>query len=241
MLTLYFSGTGNTKYIAERLSERMGAQCVSIEADFAFDAAIATADLIAVCYPIYGSRVPLIMRRFVNRHMEAFRGKRIIILVTQVTFSGNGARAFLDLLPTDHVEVLYAEHLPMPNNVCNLWPLYRKPSDVQNKKQIRRGIGRLERVCADLEAGRVKRRGFSRVSQFFGNLQGAAWQDRGERLMGQNLKIHSDCTVCGLCVSLCPMRNLKPVLKLPVYTRGYSRNTRCASSICGGKRDTSPP
>ena len=52
MLTIYFSGTGNTKYIAELFSQKMGANCLSIEADVDFQAEIIAHDSIAFCYPI---------------------------------------------------------------------------------------------------------------------------------------------------------------------------------------------
>jgi flavodoxin len=64
-LTIYFSGTGNTKYIAGLFSRKMDAACFSIESDVDFSTEIKQHDTIAVCYPIYGSRVPLIMREFV--------------------------------------------------------------------------------------------------------------------------------------------------------------------------------
>ena len=117
MLVLYFSGTGNTKYIAELFSEKMGAQCLSIEGGTDFDMAVAGHDIIAFCYPIYGSRVPLIMRGFVARHMAALKGKNLIIFATQLMFSGDGARVLCDLFPKGHIKVTYAEHFLMPNNV----------------------------------------------------------------------------------------------------------------------------
>ena len=119
MLTLYFSGTGNTKYLASLFSDNMHGQCVSIEADVDFAALIASSSTIAFCYPIYGSRMPRNMRKFVHEHVTALKGKRLIIFVTQWLFSGDGARVLLDLLPSNHVEVIYAEYFNMPNNISN--------------------------------------------------------------------------------------------------------------------------
>ena len=69
MLTLYFSGTGNTKYVAELFSRKMSARCFSVEDDADFSVEIKAHETIAFCYPIYGSRVPLIMRLFTHKHM----------------------------------------------------------------------------------------------------------------------------------------------------------------------------
>jgi len=209
MLTLYFSGTGNTAYLARLFSERMGAKCLSIEAEADFSAEIADHDTIAFCYPIYGSRPPRNMRAFAAQHAAVLRGKRVIIFVTQVLFSGDGARSILDSLPADHVEVIYGEHFLMPNNVSNLWPLYRRNSLRRTERYRVRTAAKLELACGDIRAGRVKKRGFSGFSRFLGKIQGAAWLRRGEIIMGRNLKIHKNCTVCDLCVTICPVQNLE--------------------------------
>jgi len=229
MLTLYFSGTGNTKYLARLFSKNMDARCLSIEAEADFFTEFATHDTIAFCYPIYGSRVPLILRKFVERHAESLRGKRLILFATQVAFSGDGARAFLDLLPPDHVQVIYAEHFFMPNNVSNLWPLYRQPSPARIAKKFRQVQDKIALVCEDIRAGRVKKRGFSKFSQALGKLQGPAWQGKAEVLMGQNLRVHSNCTVCGLCVALCPMQNFEERDDKIVHKKNCTVCYRCVN------------
>lgn len=209
MLTLYFSGTGNTAYLAHRFSEQTGARCLSIEEPAAFASIIAEHDTIVFCYPIYGSRPPRNMREFVARHADALQGKRVVLFVTQSLFSGDGARSFLDLLPAGHVEVVYGEHFRMPNNVSNLWPLYRRQREAKLHACRNRVDTKLTGVCQEIQDGIEKRRGFSGVSRFLGWLQAKPWLSGGEALMGRSLNIyHNHCTACGLCVRLCPTKNL---------------------------------
>ena len=210
MLVLYFSGTGNTKYVAELFAGKMGAKCLSIEDQIDFATEITVQETIAICYPIYGSRAPLIMRRFVAEHLPDLKGKKLVILVTQWYFSGDGARSLLDLLPVGHVEVLYAEHILMPNNVSNLWPLFRKQSRRKLRRYRARAERKLERVCKKISAGRVKKRGFSKLSRAVGGLQGNPWLRIGEDWMGRKVIIYEDaCIHCGLCAYYCPMQNLE--------------------------------
>ena len=82
MLMLYFSGTGNSKYIAERFCNVMNthlpqtasagllAHCCSIEEKIDFEQLIFSHETIGFCYPIYGSRVPRIMREFVRKYIN---------------------------------------------------------------------------------------------------------------------------------------------------------------------------
>ncbi len=120
MIILYFSGTGNSRYIANLFSQKTGAKSHSIEAKIDFKNIIKENDTIAFCYPIYGSCVPRIMREFVSRNIELLKDKKLIIFCTQLMFSGDGARIFTDLLPKGYGEVIYAEHFNMPNNICNI-------------------------------------------------------------------------------------------------------------------------
>ncbi|MDR3011889.1 MAG: flavodoxin domain-containing protein, partial [Chitinispirillales bacterium] len=121
MIALYFSGTGNSKHIVELFGRNMGVRCFSIEEDINFSQLIASNNTVVFCYPIYGSRVPRIMREFVKKYMEYLKGKKVIIFCTQWIFSGDGARAFVDIFPKKSVEVIYAEHFFMPNNICNFF------------------------------------------------------------------------------------------------------------------------
>ena len=118
-LTLYFSGTGNTKYVARLFSKCIGSKIISIENDADFATEIRSHEVIVFCYPIYGSRVPRIMREFVTKYRDDIKDKKIIILVTQWLFSGDGARAFTDLFLPYPCNVIYAEHFKMPQNICN--------------------------------------------------------------------------------------------------------------------------
>ena len=220
MLTLYFSGTGNSKHIAEVFSRKMGAICQSIEADANFAKIIKAHKTIAFCYPIYGSRVPRIMREFVAKYIHELTGKKIIILVTQVLFSGDGARVFTDMFRKGAIKVIYAEHFNMPSNVGNL-PLLWKPSPSKNKRYLAKAEAKLDRTCRNIKNGIIVKRGFNRFSQFLGSLQGLFWQGNSKKPTASRfsadhkaktgVKIHKHCNACGLCVSICPMQNLEQV------------------------------
>jgi ferredoxin len=219
MLTIYFSGTGNTKHIAELFSRKIAGGCFSIEEDVDFATKIQNHDTITFCYPIYWSRVPLIMRQFVGKHLAVLKGKKVVILVTQMIFSGDGARVFCDLFPAGHIEVMYAEHIFLPNNVNDL-VLLGKKSDKRVRKQFGRVGAKLDKVCRDINNGIVKKRGFSSVGRLLGNIQGLIWQGKNtgsfeanantwEHKIKGNVKIFDDCIICNACVKTCPMKNLQ--------------------------------
>ncbi|MCL2828733.1 MAG: EFR1 family ferrodoxin [Oscillospiraceae bacterium] len=206
MIMLYFSGTGNSRYIAELFSQHMDAPRYSIEEDLDFAQLIGTTDKIAFCYPIYMSRVPRILREFVACHMDSLKNKKVIILCTQLILSGDGARAFASLFPPDHINVIYAEHFFMPNNVSNVFIL-----PMTSAKGIQRCIIKSQRnmqiICRNISAGTVKKRGFNIGSQALGLIQGV-FLFAVEKRANTSVRIADDCTNCGICVDLCPMGNL---------------------------------
>jgi len=218
MLTVYFSGTGNTKHIADLFSQKMNARCVSIEDDIDFTSIIKEQDTVAFCYPIYNSRVPRIMREFVHNHMMGLIGKRVIILVTQQAFSGDGARVFTDLFEEGAIEIIYAEHFNMQQNMGNipLWWVFFKPTEQTRQKYIKKTEAKMNTVCNNIKNGIIKKRGFSMVSKRLGYIQGKPWQKntedikpaRLEKKLIDGLLIHQECTACNICTKICPMKNL---------------------------------
>ena len=205
MIVLYFSGTGNSAYVAKGFAGRMGADCHSIEESLDFAALLAVHDTVAVCYPIYGSCVPRIMREFAQRHSSALAEKKLVILCTQMMFSGDGARAFARLLPGCDGNVRYAEHFNMPNNISNFW-LFPVGEGERRRKQ-RVADRKLERICRDMQNGIVRRRGWSRFSTLLGKLQNTYWPAIEEKQKG-SFAADGDCNRCGACVGRCPVENL---------------------------------
>lgn len=206
MLTLYFSGTGNSAYAARLFSECMDWPCHSITETVDFSALITRSEVIAFIYPVYLSRVPRIMALFVKAHRADLRGKKLVILATQMEFSGDGARCFTDLLPKASYEVLYAEQIKMPNNVNNMG-VFKQQTDQTIQALAQETRTHIEKICADIKAGVVFKRDFNRKARLLGLLQGV-FSPFFQWLMRRGIRIGRDCKGCGLCVKHCPTQNL---------------------------------
>ena len=224
MIIFYFSGTGNSKYVAEAFCREMSINrdccsaaesnttttaCYSIEEDIDFESLINSEETIGFCYPIYCSRVPRIMREFVTRHIEVLKSKKLIIFCTQVLFSGDGAKALTYVFPREYrrsLSIIYAEHFFMPNNVSDLI-LFPIESGKKLQKYVVKTERKMQSVCKNIKYGKIKRRGFNIFSQFLGLFQGIL-APAMERNAHKLYKINSDCSLCKVCVSVCPMKNL---------------------------------
>lgn len=207
IVIFYFSGTGNSKYIAQLFSENLNCQCVNIENDTGFSEIINNSDAISFCYPIYGSRPPRIMRDFVIKYKNCLSGKKLIIFCTQMLFSGDGARSLTDSIKDIKYDVIYAEHFNMPNNINNffLFPIY---SDKKNEKCYVKARQKMDRVCADIKKEIIVKRGFNIFSRLLGLTQGV-FVPFIENMGKDGVFINNSCNGCGLCVGACPVDNLK--------------------------------
>ncbi len=206
MLMLYFSGTGNSKYIAQLFSKKTGAICHSIEDSVNFTKLINEHSTIAFCYPIYASCVPRILRDFVAAHVKELQNKSLIIFCTQLFFSGDGAYAFARLLPYAGKNVIYAEHFNMPNNICN-FDMFPIKNGTQTHKYLHAAEKKMNTVCKHIEKGVVKKRGFNTFSALLGKIQSTSWPAVEEKKKS-SVKTDADCNRCGACVRLCPVKNL---------------------------------
>ena len=228
MLMLYFSGTGNSKYIANTFSKKMNASCHSIEEKIDFKYEIKKHDTIAFCYPVYASNVPRIMREFVTRNVESLKDKKLIIFCTQLMFSGDGARVFTDLLPEGYGKVIYAEHFNMPNNICNSG-IFSIKNGEKTKKYIKAAQKKIDRICNDLQKGKIKLRGFNKVSNIMGKGQGVHWSEIEEKNKS-SVQVDEGCIKCGLCARLCPMKNLNLTTKEIVHNDNCILCYRCVNA-----------
>ena len=207
MILFYFSATGNSKYIAELFCRNMNAVCHSIEEKIDFAQLISSEEVVGFCYPIYGSRVPRLMREFAATHMDSLKNKKLVIFCTQMGFSGDGARAFTDSFPHDVVKVIYAEHFLMPNNVCNLF-LMPLPGEKTIRRYLEKAHKKMQTVCRDIENGTIKKRGFNPVSRALGLIMGSFMSGSEKRALSK-VWIDEGCDQCRLCVSICPMNNFE--------------------------------
>ena len=103
-IIFYFSGTGNTAWLARKLAQAltrggMATEAVNIERLDPVSAKAAAGDCghIGFAYPIYGSDVPEPMKRFLRR-LPPLGERTYFGLCTQEMFSGDGVRVMESFL-----------------------------------------------------------------------------------------------------------------------------------------------
>lgn len=212
LAAVYFSGTGNTRYICEYLLGLLSAEysCKLLDVTGGGDllGEAERADVLLLAFPIYGSAPPIPMRQFVVRCQNLLRGKEVILVETQYFFSGDGAASLGRTVEKFGGKVIGAEMFNMPNNLsdCKAFPIR---NGTKLKGTLRRARARADRFAADLLKGRTHRRGFSFLSRGVGYFSQRKYWRKGEAGKRDRLRIDpSRCAGCGLCAESCPVQNL---------------------------------
>lgn len=203
LITLYFSGTGNSEYIAKAFSKKMNCTAYSIEKDHDFTSLISSADTLCFVYPIHHSLPPMIVKDFIKSFYPQFKDKKLISLCTQQCFSGDGAMSLKRYLPS--CTFIYAQHFNMPNNIGCI-PLWSNLTRRSPEKCIAINNRKLNRLVDDLKNKKVNLHGNSKLASLLGKSQNS-FEKKAAQLRG-DIKVSTECILCNQCVKQCPTKTL---------------------------------
>jgi stage IV sporulation protein B len=99
------------------------------------------------------------------------------------------------------------------------------------KKYIKSAEKKIERICKDLEKGKIRKRGFNKFSNIMGKCQGMHWIEIEEKNKS-SVQVDDDCIKCGLCTKICPMKNLDLVNGEIVQNNNCILCYRCVNACC---------
>lgn len=209
----YFSGTGNTRYIALKicgnLSPDWDAKAFDICKEENFGALLGEAQLVMLAFPVYGSSPPVPMRNFVFKYRKYLMDKQIAVAATQFMFSGDGAASLGRTVEKLGGIVSYSEHFNMPNNLSDC-KIFKIKNGEEISKTLSKADEKAKKFAEKIKRGRRKRRGSGIFSHALGYFSQRMLWRKHEKEKTSKLKIDlSACSGCGACVKNCPVKNLK--------------------------------
>ena len=242
MISVYFSGTGNTKRCAEYLLKQLdrNGTSYSIEDKTAVDS-IKNNNEIIFAYPVYYSDLPKIVNNFIVENSTIWNHKKILIVATMGLFSGDGAGCAARLFKKYGAEVSGGLHVKMPDCIGDVKVL--KKSLKRNRKIVTNAYKKIDRAVKKIEVNKYPDNGLSfacRLAGLFG--QRLYFRKKTKNYYRGITVDHSKCIACGLCASACPMLNIglsenKIVFndKCTMCYRCFSRCPEQAITIIGKK------
>ena len=118
---IYFSGTGNTKFVAQTIKEELekynkDSDLISIEQD---NVNLNKYESLIIGGPVYVERYPEILLKYMNDNLKEYKGK-CMLFSTQA--NPGGTSTFQNCISKfPHLNVSYCMFVPMPNNFYNFF------------------------------------------------------------------------------------------------------------------------
>lgn len=228
ILILYFSGTGNTAFIAGLLSQALGERGIaaeSAEIEAADPQRTAAAGVLLFGFPVYGGRMPAFLtERIASLAHPA--GRRLYLFATFGLYAGNALRAAaqqfgrLGFTPAGAAEF----KLPGSDGLAFLSKQSKsarsaQETDFRNLPRIRENVEALaEAAAAGLHAPAPQRQ--QAVEEFAAGL--SAYRRRSavidlllrgallgmEKTIRRRFQADDSCIRCGTCAASCPVGNI---------------------------------
>ena len=229
MLGIYLSGTGNTKHCIEKLIHLLDetAQAVPIE-NPEIEKLLSQHDFIVLAYPVQFSNAPVMVRDFIKRHSAIWKDKQVLCVATMGLFCGDGAGCSARLLKKHGAKIIGGLHIHMPDSVCDVKLL--KKSIEKNRKIIKTADKKIEQWADKIKCSKYPKDGLHFYDRIAGFICQRFWCYGKTKDYSDKLKINHNCTVCGLCVRLCPMENLVIENNKAVAKNRCTMCYRCISS-----------
>ena len=204
MIVIYFTGTGNSKYAAQRVAEIAGASDIidaGAEIKAGRPAKIRDDDLV-VAMPVYAWKMPEILENWLRA--SDIRVKRIWYIMTCGDQMG-GADRYNSRISKD----LGAEHMGtaeiiMPENYI---AMFNAPFEEEAREIVKAAEGPIERAGETIARGEklqpsrqafIWKMGTSIVNPVFSKVF----------IKDKAFYSTDGCNGCGQCVELCPMNNI---------------------------------
>ena len=201
---LYFSPTGNAKYLAGILNSHLEIfQDQVLPLEFTKAEELKPDSHLIILYPVHGFNAPRTVKRFARNLPPALFEQVSLIGVGCNTTWVNGAVSedLRKILTKKDYKILLDEILAMP-----LTFLMNFPDDV-NLRLIAESEIKIAELCDSLREGRQSEHRVptrSRVLNFMGKAESPA-----ARFFGLELHANKQCTSCGTCWTNCPEQNIK--------------------------------
>ncbi len=201
MVGIYLSGTGNTKYCVKLFLELLEPECETVSlGDKSVLEKIKNNDVILFGYPVHFSDVPYMVEDFINSNSSIWKGKKIICLATAENEEENGALYGTRLLKEHGAEILGGINIKMPNCVCDI----KHSEETDNKNIINKACEKIKITTEKIKCGIYPHDELMPVT----DKENVFWRNFKIHGYTDKVKIKGICVDCGICVDICPMKNI---------------------------------
>ena len=225
-MILCFTGTGNSRYIAERIAKALGDELLSMNDRIkAGESSPVTSDKrLVIVTPTYAWRIPRIVRDHLAE-TDFPCGAQAWFVMTCGSEIGNAAKYNRALCQAKQLTYMGTAQIVMPENYI---AMFNAPQTEEARQIVARAEPDIDRVISAIAANQAFPQPRSNLYDRF--MSGPVNPIFYSFFVKANAFAASDaCTGCGQCARLCPMNNITVQNGKPVWGGNC---THCMACIC---------
>ncbi len=225
-MILYFSGTGNSAYVAKVISEGIEDTWYSITAQIrkrSLETINSEKPLVFVT-PTYAWRIPRLVQEWIEK-MKFVGNKRAYFILTCGDSIGNAGKYARSLCDKKGFEYMGCKRIVMPENYVAMFPV---PNEKEARKIVKAAHPVIYEAMASIKAGEsFKEPKLSCRDKLSSSVVNQVFYDF--IVKDKKFRVTDDCIGCGICEKVCPLHNIDLINKEP-YWKG--KCTHCMKCIC---------
>ncbi len=210
-MVLYFSGTGNSKFVAQQVADGLEQALYSIN-DGVKSNSFPTVndDTVIFVMPIYAWSIPRVVAKWIKK-CDNFKGKKAYFLLTCGGDMGNTEKHIQALCNQCEITLMGCAEIKMPDNYIIM---FSSPTEREIKEKMASAEKLTNEIIEEIKQGKVLK---SKKATFLDKLKSSVVNVSFNKYYIGSKKFYAtnECVGCGKCEKICPtncitMKNGKP-------------------------------
>ena len=228
-MILYFTGTGNTEFIAKEIASRLDDDCLNLltrirEKDYS---AIRSDKPWVICVPVYVCEMPRFFAEFL-RNVRLDGSREAYFIFSSGGYSGISGSLAKGIMRRKGITVKGYTDLSLPRNYP-VSKLYKLLSDEEARARLAKAYGLLDGIASSIRNGdKLNHRYVFLFEKAITLPFNPVWCRL--KFKADDFKVNGNCVGCGLCERVCPLVNITLADKKPVWGNNCTHCMACVSS-----------
>ena len=225
-MILYFSGTGNSNYVAKRIADALGDALVNLNDRIkASDtSSVETGERVIIVTPTYAWRIPRVVRDWL-RKTELRGAKQVWFVMTCGSEIGNADKYNRELCTEKRLSCMGTAQIVMPENYI---AMFSAPQADEAREIVAKTEPNIDCVIASIQSNQpfapTRNNLYDRFMSGPVNLIFYKFCVKADAFT-----VSDTCIGCGQCAKRCPMNNVTLKDGKPVWGKNC---THCMACIC---------